>query len=93
MSALPEKSECKFVVATLARSVCDDNARVLESHGLLRFIALGTRLGTAGVSAEHTRLNPAIGLATYAAWKLLSPYRAESFRFRLHPWLDRWVKK
>lgn len=93
MNAPPEKPERKFVVATPARSVCDDNARVLETHGLLRFLALGTRQGIAGVSAEHTRLNPAIGLAIYSAWKLLSPYRAESFRFRLHPWFDRWVKK
>jgi glycosyltransferase involved in cell wall biosynthesis len=87
------KPERHFVVATPARSVCDDNARALESHGLLRFIALGTRRGTAGVSAEHTHLNPAIGLTAYVAARLASPYRAESFRFRLHPWLDRWVKK
>jgi glycosyltransferase involved in cell wall biosynthesis len=37
-----------FVVATPARMVCDDNARALERAGLLRFIALGTRCGTAG---------------------------------------------
>jgi glycosyltransferase involved in cell wall biosynthesis len=92
MKAPPEKPDRKFVVATPARSVCDDNARVLESYGVLRFIALGTRHGTDGISAEHTRLNPALGLAAYSAWKLLSAHQAESFRFRLHPWLDRWVK-
>src|SRR5439155_12163757 len=43
----------KFVVATPGRSVCDLNARALEKHCLLRFIALGTRRGTAGVSLEH----------------------------------------
>lgn len=93
MNAPLENPKRKFVVATPARSVCDDNARALEHHGLLRFIALGTRRGTAGVSPEHTRLNPAMGLAVYLSWKLLSPHHSESFRFRLHPWLDRWVKK
>ena len=83
----------KFVVATPGRSVCDDHARVLENSGLLRFIALGTRRGTRGVSREHTRLNPRIGLATYAAAQLMSMFQAESFRFRLLFWFDRWVKK
>ena len=73
--------------------MCDDNARVLEQHGLLRFIALGTRRGTAGVPPERTRLNPLIGLFTYIAARTLSTYQGESFRFRLHPWFDRWVKK
>src|SRR5207248_1056342 len=58
-----------------------------------RFLALGTRRGTTGVSAEHTRLNPWIGLCSYAAVKTLSPFAAESFRFRLLPWFDRWVLK
>jgi len=82
-----------FVVATPARSVCDDNARALEKHGRLRCIALGTRRGTRGVSPEHTRLNPAIGLTAYLAARLLPPFHAESFRFGLLPWFDRWVKK
>lgn len=83
----------KFVVATPGRSVCDDNARVLEKHGALRFIALGTRRGTAGVSPEHTRLNPGVGLATYLSASALSTFHGESFRFRLHPWFDHWVKR
>ncbi len=82
-----------FVVATPGRSVLDDNARVLHQHGLLRFLALGTRRGTHGVPAEFTRLKPAIGLASFVAAKMLSPYAWESFRFRLHPWFDHWVKK
>jgi alpha-maltose-1-phosphate synthase len=86
-------SAVKFVIATPARSVCDDNARALEKIGALRFIALGTRRGAAGVPPENTRLNPLIGLSGYIAAKILSPYRAESFRFGLLPWLDRWVKK
>jgi glycosyltransferase involved in cell wall biosynthesis len=86
-------SAAQFVIAAPARSVCDDNARALEKIGRLRFIALGTRRGTAGVPPEHTRLNPLIGLSGYLAAKTLSPYRAESFRFGLLPWLDRWVKK
>jgi glycosyltransferase involved in cell wall biosynthesis len=81
----------KFVVATPQRSVCDDNARVLEKEGMLRFLALGTRHGTMGVSAEHTRLNPAIGLVAYAASRLLATFKFESFRFRLLPWFDHWV--
>lgn len=81
----------RFVVATPARTVCDDNARALENYQLLRFIALGTRRGTAGVPPERTRLNPRIGLAAYAAAKVFSPFRAESFRFALSPWFDRWV--
>jgi len=80
-----------FVVATPGRSVCDDNARALERIGKLRFIALGTRRGTAGVPPEHTRLNPWIGLKTFVAAKILSPFAAESFRFGLLPEFDRWV--
>jgi glycosyltransferase involved in cell wall biosynthesis len=88
-----EKSDACFVVATPARSVCDDNARALEKIGALRFIALGTRRGTAGVPPERTRLNPLVGLATCVSARMLSPYRAESFRFALLPWFDAWVKK
>src|ERR1043166_4999191 len=81
----------KFVVATPQRSVCDDNARALEGHGLLRFIALGTRKGTRGVPRWHTKLNPWIGLLIYASGRWRPPFKAESFRFRLLPWFDRWV--
>ena len=82
-----------FVVATPARSPVDPNARALENHRLLRFIALGTRRGIAGVAPERTRLNPRIGLAAYVGWRTLSTFRAESFRFGLSPWFDRWVLK
>src|SRR5438132_823033 len=84
-------SHRRFVVATPGRSVCDDNARALEKHALLRLIALGTRRGTAGVAPERTRLNPWIGLKTFVAAKILSPFSAESFRFGLLPQFDRWV--
>src|SRR3984957_14057747 len=87
------ENDRRFVVATPGRSVCDDNARALEHHGRLRFLALATRRGTAGIPMERTRLNPLIGLSAYIAAKTLSPFNAESFRFRLHPWFDRWVKK
>jgi glycosyltransferase involved in cell wall biosynthesis len=83
----------KFVVATPARSVCDDHARALQTEELLRFIALGTRRGTAGIPSERTRLNPWIGLAAYAAARTMSSFHGESFRFRLLPWFDRWVKR
>src|SRR5258706_3313257 len=83
----------RFVVATPQRSVCDDNARALEQSRLLRFLALGTRRGTAGVPSERTRLNFWIGLSTYAAARVFGTFQAESFRFRLLPWFDRWVLK
>jgi glycosyltransferase involved in cell wall biosynthesis len=83
----------QFVVATPGRSVCDENARVLEKIGRLRFIALGTRRGTEGIPPERTRLLPAFGLANFLALKTLSLYRAESIRFSMLPWFDRWVKK
>src|SRR5215471_2507709 len=83
----------KFVVATPQRSVCDHNARALEKHGLLRFIALGTRRGTAGVPPARTRLNPWLGLWTYISARTLPVFYGESFRFHLLPWFDRWVLK
>lgn len=86
-------SAAKFVVATPSRSVCDDNARALEHAGLLRFIALGTRRGTANVPRERTRLNPAIGSLAYLSSTLLSNYWGEWTRFGLHPWFDRWVRQ
>src|SRR5882762_4833593 len=91
--AVRDKDARRFVVATPLRSVCDDNARALERHGWLRFLALGTRHGTAGVPPERTRLNPRIGLVTYAAGRTLRPFHSESVRFRLLPWFDRWVLK
>jgi glycosyltransferase involved in cell wall biosynthesis len=45
------------------------------------------------VPAERTRLKPVLGLLSYAAARSLSSFRAESFRFRLLPWFDRWVLK
>lgn len=83
----------QFVVATPTRSVCDDNARALLHQNALRFIALGTRRGTAGIPPEHTRLQPLFGLLSYAAVKTMSQFRAESFRFGLLPLFDRWVKR
>ncbi len=83
----------QFTIATPARSVCDDNARALEKVRRLRFIALGTRRGTAGIPPARTRLQPSFGLANFMAAKTLSPHHAESFRSGLLPWFDRWVKK
>jgi alpha-maltose-1-phosphate synthase len=83
----------QFVVGTPTRSVCDHNARALEDIGRLRFLALGTRRGTTGVPPERTRLNPWIGLQIFLAAKMLSPFRAESFRFGLLPQFDAWLKK
>ncbi len=80
-----------FVVATPIRTSCDDMARALDQVGKLRFIALGTRRGIARVPPERTRLNPLIGLSAYIAAQTMSPFKAESFRYRLLPWFDRWV--
>lgn len=82
-----------FIVATPGRSVCDDNARALYRHGLLRFIALGQRRGVPEIPPEYTHLKPSFEIAAYAAARALSKFQAESFRFRLHPWFDNWVRK
>ena len=87
------KARPKFVVATPSRSVCDDNARALSRADALRFLALGTRRGTADVPPEQTRLRPIYGLLNYAAVKCCSQFRAESLRFAMLPSFDRWVKK
>lgn len=92
MPASTTKSS-SFVVAAPFRSVCDHFARVFQKHELLRLYAVGTRRPTPGISPELTRLLPLFGLLSYAAAKTLSPFQAESFRFRLHPLLDHWVKK
>jgi glycosyltransferase involved in cell wall biosynthesis len=88
-----QNSSRRFIVGTPARSVCDDYARVLETSGNLRLLVLGTRRGTSGVPPERTRLNPAIGLASYIAARMVGAHRAESFRFRLLPWYDHWLRK
>jgi glycosyltransferase involved in cell wall biosynthesis len=82
----------RFAAASFSRCGHDYFARVLEKYGLLDFYALGTRRGTAGVALEHTRLQPLFGLLNYAGACLLPPFRAESFRVRLFPFFDRWVK-
>ncbi len=87
------KGPSQFVVATPGRSVCDDNARALFHHQALRFIALGTRRGTAGIPPSHTRLKPLLGLLNYVGAKTFSAYRSEAFRFSLLPWFDAWVQR
>ncbi len=83
----------RFVIAMPARSVCDDNARALLREDALRFLALGTRRGAAGIPADLTQLFPVMGLLSFMAAKSLSLYRAESFAFGLLPFFDRWVKQ
>jgi glycosyltransferase involved in cell wall biosynthesis len=96
MSAIPKPDgqfgRQSFVVASFARCGHDNFARVLEKQDLLDFYALGTRRGTQGVSPQHTRLQPVFGLLNYAGAKCLPSFQAESFRFRLLPFFDRWVK-
>ena len=80
------------VVTFTRRPAAEIDLSALHRHGLLRFIALGTRRGIEGVPEELTRLNPKIGLTAYALARTFSTFHAESLRFRLHPWFDRWVK-
>jgi len=82
-----------FVIAEPARTSCDYFGRVLESVGKLRLLAIGTRRGVQGIQPEHTRLNPAIGLVGYIGARALSPFWAETLRFRLLGWSDRWTRK
>lgn len=81
-----------FVVASFARCGHDNFARVLEKNGLLAFYALATRRGAQGISPEHSRLKPFLGLLSYMAARTLPTFQAEAFRFRLHLLFDRWVK-
>ena len=74
------------------RSGNDNFARALEKNGLLDFYALGTRRGTAGVSPEHTRLNPVFGLFNYLFALTLPSYQAESLRFRTFGLFGLWSR-
>ncbi len=58
---------------------------------MLRFLALGTRRGAAGIPPGRTRLNPWIGLCGYAAGQVFSQFKEETLRSRLFAWFDRWV--
>jgi glycosyltransferase involved in cell wall biosynthesis len=81
-----------FAAASWARCGHDYFARALERRGLLAFYALATRRGTEGVLPQHTRLKPGLGLLSYAASRCFPVFQAESFRFRLYPHFDRWVR-
>ena len=83
-----------FIIASPGHaSIYDAEALALHKRNALRFIAMGTRRGVDGLPGSVTRLKPAIGFWAYAAGRVLRPFSAESFRFRLYPWLDRWVRK
>jgi Glycosyl transferases group 1 len=84
----------RFIVASPGHgSIYDNEALVLYKHGLLGFIAMGTRRGVAGLPAEVTRLKPAFGLMNYLACRTMSTFKAESARFAMHPWFDGWLRK
>ena len=86
-------SAANFVIASPGHaSIYDNEALALHKHGRLRFLAMGTRRGVDGLPASVTRLKPIIGLLNYAGARTVSAFAAESFRFRLHPWVDRWVR-
>lgn len=77
-------------MACFARSGDDNFARALENHGLLDFYALGTRRGVKGIPPERTRLKPIFGLLNYLLARTLPTFQAESMRFHLFDWFDRW---
>ena len=89
----PSSTKADFVVVEPNRTSCAYFSRALYRTGRLRLHCIGTRRGISGVGGEVTRLKPAFGLTTFTAAKVLSNFRAESFRFRLHPWIDRWALK
>ena len=89
----PSSVKPDFVVVEPRRTCCDHYARPLDRAGRLRFLAVGTRRGVSGVRAENTRRLPALGLVAFGASKVFSNFRAESIRFGLHPWIDRWALK
>jgi glycosyltransferase involved in cell wall biosynthesis len=94
--SLAEKTTAtgRFVIGAPGHnSIYDDESLALHKHNRLRCIAMGTRRGVEGLPAEFTRLLPAFGLLVYATGKTMSQFNAESFRCRMYPWLDHWVKK
>jgi starch synthase len=80
-----------FIVAAPHRTVCDDHARVLARHGLLKGYFSGNRRGTEGIPGELTYLNPLFGLFIMGTRKVLPGYAAEWLRAASHPLFDRWV--
>jgi len=87
-------STARFVIATPGHgTIYDYEALALQKHGLLRFVARGTRRGVTGLQPEFMRRRPSFGLLAYVAARTMSTFHGESFRFRLHPWFDRWVRR
>lgn len=80
-----------FIVAAPHRTVCDDHARVLARHGLLKGYFSGNRRGTEGIPGELTYLNPLFGLFIMGTRRVLAGYTAEWLRAASHPLFDRWV--
>ena len=85
--------QADFIVVEPVRTTCDHFSRALDRVGRLRLHCIGTRNGVAGVRPEVTRLKPAVGLVAFAGAKVLSSFHAESLRFALHPWVDRWAAR
>lgn len=82
-----------FAVATPNRSVCDDNARALAHAGYLRRYAVAQRRGPSGVPEELVHKLQPLGVVRRIGEFTLPVFWAESFRYRLHPWFDHWVKR
>lgn len=86
------KSKQQFVIACPFRSPCDDYARILAKHGLLRAYFLGTQRGTKGIPGELTYLNSLFGYWMMGTRRVFSTYWAEWCRSASHPLYDRWVR-
>ena len=83
-----------FVVATPARSVCDEQcARAGKGWRVAvpcARHAARNRRHSAGADAVAARVRTG---RLSSRQKSSRPSRRESFRFRMHPWFDAWVKK
>jgi glycosyltransferase involved in cell wall biosynthesis len=66
-------------------------AQALEKSGHLRQTILWKREGYPDIPPEKATLWPLLGKITYASIKLFPRDLAQSIRFRLHPFYDRWA--
>jgi len=80
----------KFAVINPGRSVCDNQAIVLQKSGLLRKYLLGQLRGHPEISSNLTSLCQPMGIWSKATWKLFSHDRWEWMRSASHPAFDLW---
>jgi len=81
-----------FIVANPGRSVCDNEAKILEEQGLLRLYLLGQFKGNSEIRDDLTKLFYPFAFWTRATWKLTSLDRWEWLRSAAHPAFDLWAR-